>query len=107
MKVCAEPGCPELTKGTRCIWHERQKDQRRGSSKQRGYTAEYRRLRAQVIREESHCWLCGGLVDKSLKGPDPKSPSADHVVRLEDGGDNIRSNLRLSHLGCNSGRSRG
>jgi hypothetical protein len=107
MQVCAEPGCPELTNRTRCTEHDRAKDKRRGSSKQRGYDAGYRRARAQVIREETDCWICGEPVDPTLRWPDPRSPSADHVTRREDGGSNDRSNLRLSHLGCNSGRSRG
>lgn len=107
MRVCAEHGCPELTKGTRCQEHERAKDRVRGTKAQRGYDAAYTRLRALVLAEETHCWICGFMVHREHKAPHPGSPSVDHVVRLADGGRNTRENLRLAHLGCNSGRARG
>lgn len=107
IQVCNVPGCPEVTTGPRFSRHSQEKDRRRGSSTERGYDARYRKVRAQVIREETHCWICGGAVDKSLRHPDPGSPSADHVTRRHDGGSGARSNLRLAHLGCNSARSRG
>lgn len=46
MKVCAEPGCPALTNGSRCTTHAREKDRARGTRQQRGYDAEHDRLRA-------------------------------------------------------------
>lgn len=45
-KVCAHPGCPVLTTGTRCPTHQREQEQRRGSRQRRGYDAEHDRLRA-------------------------------------------------------------
>lgn len=62
-----------------------------------------------VFESETHCWLCGDYVDQRLsaRGPmAPKSRSVDHLIQLQHGGDPYaRSNTRLSHVGCNSGRS--
>lgn len=63
----------------------------------------WRKLRAQVIAEETDCFRCGAEVDKSLKWPDSNSPSADHVKDIRDGGAPLdRDNIRLAHFGCNS-----
>lgn len=47
MKVCREPGCPQLVTGTRCAEHARAFETRRGSRQARGYDAEHDRLRAE------------------------------------------------------------
>lgn len=55
---------------------------------------------------ETHCWICGELVDTRLHSRHPRARSADHLIQLDHGGDPYaRSNLRLAHLGENSGRS--
>lgn len=54
-------------------------------------------LREQVLSEETSCWLCNGVVARGEQ-------SVDHVVRRADGGQNVRSNLRLAHKRCNSAR---
>lgn len=69
-----------------------------------GSTRAYRNNRAQCIAEETHCWICGRIIDKTLTYPHPRSPSADHLVPKADGGTDDRSNLAASHLGCNIGR---
>lgn len=77
-----------------------------------------RKLRAQVLREEDLCWLCGEVVDKTLglqagvhsdrcksEGrdcsgcvPHPMSPEVDEIVPVRDGGDPLdRANCRLAH----------
>lgn len=112
MKVCAEPGCAELTLDnyTRCPQHAREdrrdRDKQRPTFRDRGYDREYHRNRARILRDEDFCAICGKLVDKTLRGPDPWSPSIDHIISPEDGGTNDRSNLRLAHLRCNSARGR-
>lgn len=45
MKVCAEPGCPALTRGSRCPTHTRERDRARGTRQQRGYDAAHDRAR--------------------------------------------------------------
>lgn len=60
-------------------------------------------LRARVLIEETHCGICGELVDKTLSGRERRGPSIDHIVPLALGGGQFeRSNVRLTHLGCNS-----
>lgn len=62
-------------------------------------------LRAQVIAEETHCWLCHHEVDPHTPWPDPMSPTVDHVTPRSRGGDpHARDNLRLAHLHCNASR---
>lgn len=69
--------------------------------------ARWRKLRAQVLAEETHCWLCGEEVDVSLPAGFPGSPEADHVVPVGAGGaQEDRDNLRLSHRACNRRRKR-
>lgn len=63
MKVCIEPGCPELTRKSRCTEHERAKDRARGTRQERGYGADHVRLRADYQRrmdagEVFVCWRC-------------------------------------------------
>lgn len=109
-KTCAEPDCPELTLSTYCTTHERgrraAKDQVRGTWRERGYDAEYDRNRHRVLSEESECWICLELVDKTLPGTHRNGPSVDHVIARDDGGTNERSNLRLAHLRCNTARGK-
>jgi hypothetical protein len=45
LRVCAEPGCPELSEHRRCPDHTRDTDRARGTRQQRGYDAEYDRAR--------------------------------------------------------------
>lgn len=68
MKVCSEPGCPEVQTETRCLEHRRQRERARGTRQQRGYDAEHDKLRA---RYQSYmdagfayrCWRCGQPID--------------------------------------------
>lgn len=67
MKVCTEPGCPELTNKTRCPTHTRQRDAARGTRQQRGYDKEYdQRRKTDLARltngEVLTCWRCGDYV---------------------------------------------
>lgn len=47
LRVCAEKGCPALTRTTRCPEHARERDQARGTRQARGYDADHDRLRAE------------------------------------------------------------
>ena len=66
-RVCAEPGCPALTDGTRCTVHTRAKDKARGTRQQRGYGAEHSALRMRwaliVAQGRTRCARCGKLLD--------------------------------------------
>lgn len=66
MKVCVEPGCPVLTKRTRCPEHERAKDRARGTRAERGYGAEHVARRKAwvplVATGNVRCWRCGEFI---------------------------------------------
>lgn len=68
MKPCLEPGCPKLTKATRCPDHARAKDRARGTKQERGYGPEHDALRADYQRrmnrgEVFDCWRCDDEID--------------------------------------------
>jgi 5-methylcytosine-specific restriction endonuclease McrA len=63
------------------------------------------KLRARVLREETHCWLCKLPVDKTLPHGLPGSPEIDEVIPVSKGGSPYeRSNCRLAHRLCNQKR---
>ena len=81
-------------------------------------------VRAQVLAEESDCWICGEPVDKTLDmvqgkhgarcqgdgcwgcSPHPMRAEVDEVVPVSKGGDPYdRHNCRLSHRRCNYRRT--
>jgi hypothetical protein len=111
LRVCAQPGCPELSHETYCLKHKREvrrkKERGRPNYRARGYDKEYEDNRALVLRDESDCYICGDPVDKTLPGTHRDGPTADHVIRRADGGTNGRENLRLAHLRCNASRHGG
>jgi 5-methylcytosine-specific restriction endonuclease McrA len=69
----------------------------------------WREARQWVKRTQGTCYLCGKLIDKTLKWPDPKSFSVDHVTPLsiDDSLALVRSNLKAAHLSCNQSRGNG
>ena len=81
-RVCSVPGCPNLsTKDGRCSQHPKPVwEGRRGFE---GYGNEWKKLRAQVLREEPYCRQCG---DKAV--------TVDHIVPKAFGGTDSRFNLQ-------------
>lgn len=66
MRVCSQPGCPELIpKPGYCTarGHAQQKERARGTRQERGYDANHVRLRAdwapKVATGKVNCWRCG------------------------------------------------
>lgn len=63
-----------------------------------------------VFREETHCHICKGLVDKTLPYRDPRTGKVDpmaksvHHLDPHPTPENVarRDRLRLAHVGCNS-----
>lgn len=70
----------------------------RGSSTARGLGAEHRRIRRQVLAEETTCWLCG------KPGTEADPLQADHIVARADHGSTDRSNYHAAHSSCNARR---
>jgi 5-methylcytosine-specific restriction enzyme A len=60
LRPCSIPGCSELTSGGPCEQHhrarQREHDERRGSSRDRGYDADHRRLRVLCFQRDG--WRC-------------------------------------------------
>jgi 5-methylcytosine-specific restriction endonuclease McrA len=67
-------------------------------------TAAWRRLRKQVLAQESDCWICGRPVDFQAKPWMPWAPNADHIIPVELAPHLAleRSSARLAHRACNS-----
>ena len=64
-----------------------------------------RRAREAHSGELGHrCFVCGGIIDFSLREPDPMSATVEHVVPRYIGGGNSRSNTSVSHKACNNAR---
>lgn len=66
------------------------------------------RVRRQVLAQETHCWICGVEVDKTLPPYQPGSPEVDEIIPVSLGGSPFdRTNCRLSHRLCNVRRGNG
>lgn len=83
---CPEPGCPALTQGGRCLAHRRARERRRGTSAQRGYGGQWRRIRKLVLARDPIC--------RDDSGCGAPSTEADHIKPLRRGGTHDMSNLR-------------
>lgn len=79
---------------------KREGDQRRRARKAGAVTEKFATFEI-FERDEWQCGICVEAVDKSLKYPDPRSPSLDHIIPLSFDGDHTRANVRLAHLICN------
>lgn len=69
MRVCAEPGCPNLIpakQGNRCKQHRAERERLRGTRQQRGYDYRHDQLRSRwaprVAAGAVKCWRCGELI---------------------------------------------
>lgn len=53
-------------------------------------------------RDNWVCQICGEHVNEHIEWPDPMSSSLDHIIPISKGGEHIKVNVQLAHLGCNS-----
>ena len=59
-----------------------------------------------ILATQSVCGICGKPVDKSLKYPNPMSPTVDHIIPVAKNGDPVAlDNLQLAHMYCNRMKS--
>lgn len=70
----------------------------------RDRSSSWNRKRDRVIKEQTHCFICGDIVDKELPATDAMSPSVDHLIPVSKGGSDDLDNLFLAHLDCNKRR---
>ena len=94
-KACIVPGCPGLSStGNYCIVHSRQREQKyrvvQYQNKKLRNTAEWQRLRRQVLNEEVYCRVCGAVATQ-----------VDHIIPIPEG-DNSRANLQALCKPCHS-----
>jgi 5-methylcytosine-specific restriction enzyme A len=92
VKVCREPGCPELAESGACPAHTRKAWAGRDRTKSTGLSGWQRQARAKrVIRRGGGiCHLCGQT----------GATVADHVVPLAVGGADHEDNMRPVHPAC-------
>lgn len=68
--------------------------------------AQYDANKKIILATQSVCGICGKPVDKSLKYPDPMSPTVDHIIPVAKHGDPVSlDNLQLAHRYCNRMKS--
>lgn len=79
----------------------------KGSNERYGpFRQEYERNRKKILKTQSICGICGKPVDKSIKYPDPMSPTIDHIIPIDRGGHPADiDNLQLAHMKCNREKS--
>lgn len=105
LRVCAEPGCPELTDTPRCGEHTRQRyrQDRARTSRQRD-TRTYERNRRTLLRQAhpgDPCAWCNHPL-----GEDPTRWSVDHIVEKWQGGTDNLDNLQvMCSKACNTAKS--
>jgi 5-methylcytosine-specific restriction endonuclease McrA len=72
------------------------------ADRQQGHSVLFQHNRKIILATQSICGICGKPVDKSIKYPDPMSPTVDHIIPLNKGGDpSALENLQLAHRYCN------
>lgn len=66
----------------------------------------FEKNKKRLLKTATHCGICGQLVNKKLKYPNPMCAVIDHVVPLAKGGHpSAMENLQLAHMSCNRNKS--
>ena len=91
LRPCTQAGCPNpVMRYGRCHLHQRE----RPSAAARGYDARWKRLSKAILAEEPRCAGCGR-----------PATLVDHIVPLNDGGTNERSNLQPLCARCHNAKT--
>ena len=91
-RLCSRPGCRQLGNHSH---YNRDAEQRRGSSTERGYDRRWQRLREMVLKEEPLCRYC------KARGLIVASDTVDHMTPKARGGTDDRGNLCGACEHCN------
>lgn len=97
LRPCTHPGCPALSATGRCEKHKSNwaNHQKGRSSSQRGYGAEWRKVRKFVIdRDQGLCQNC------LLTGKYTPGKEVDHIIPKSEGGTDSPDNLQLLCIPC-------
>ena len=102
-KPCTHVGCPELTTTGRCEAHKHdgwKRHQAGKTSTERGYGAEWRKLRARVLsRDKGLCQVC-------LKsGKYTPAKEVDHIVPKSQGGTDDINQLQAICVSCHRAKT--
>ena len=105
LKPCSANGCPELIRsGSYCTKHQtevnRKYDQGRGTAAQRGYGANWQRLRKMVLSRDPTCK--DPFSSHHYYGHVIASTEVDHIAPLREGGTNEMDNLQGLCKSCHS-----
>lgn len=101
-RACAAPGCPALVRDARYCEQHRQNarnyEQARGSASQRGYGANWRRLRLLFLRRHP---LCADPFNEHAGRP-VVATDVDHIKSRANGGTDAWDNLQALCHSCHS-----
>jgi HNH endonuclease len=84
---------------------KRKQDQRRREQIRSNGPRESFSLAEIGERDLWRCGICQDPIDPSVRRPDPRSASVDHIKPVAIGGTHTRDNVRITHLFCNMDRS--
>ena len=90
LRVCSSPGCASLVPAGKryCPEHTRRSPDDRPSAAQRGYDAEWRRIRKAHLKQHPLCAMC------MAQGIEREGNHVDHIIPLAHGGTHDPSNLQ-------------
>lgn len=101
LKVCAQPGCPELTATSRCDQHKPAPWQH-STGHDRTSTAEWKRTVTRIRRRDHDtCYICGQTETRFANREDRNAKTegrnvkieVDHIVPVFEGGTDDDTNL--------------
>jgi 5-methylcytosine-specific restriction protein A len=98
LRVCSFPGCAELVVRGMCTRHQRAAEDRRGSSTERGYDRDWRKIRGAFLANHPFCADPFG----DHQGVRVRARHVDHVVPLSEGGAHDTRNLQPLCHQCHS-----
>lgn len=106
-RPCRQPMCPATTQDPKgyCEAHAHLavgwNKPGRATAEQRGYDAEWRRIRAVILKRDRYLCQC-----EDCKGMRLTATEVDHIVPKSRGGTNEYSNLRAINCDCHAAKTR-